>query len=93
MRYVSGFFVVTLLAGCAHTTGVIARGPNTYTVTASASPGAGGVPKAKAMAYEDAAKQCAPSGAQVATITEKLSSPTWTEGMAVATVDFRCDAK
>lgn len=93
MRHAVGIFAAALLAGCAHTTGAISSGQNTYTVTASASPGAGGVPKAKAMAYADAAKQCAPSGSQVATIAEKLSPPTWTEGMAIATVDFRCDPK
>ena len=68
-------------------------GQNAYTVTASASPGAGGVPKAKAMAYADAAKQCDAKGSQVATISEKLTSPSRTGGMAIATVDSRCDPK
>jgi len=87
---VASVVLALALAACAHTSGVQSLGQNSYTVTASASPGAGGVPKAKAMAYADASAQCAKSGQRVADVSEQLSPPTWTEGMALATLQFRC---
>lgn len=80
-----------LLAACANSSGVVATGADTYTITVTASPGRGGVPAAKRMAYEEANAQCAKSaGHELLTVAENAASPTWTEGMAIVTLNFRC---
>ena len=80
-----------LAAGCVSTSGVLPKGEGVFTVTSSASHGAGGVPRAKADAYALAVKQCGSANA-LKVDSEKLSPPAWTEGMAIATLEFRCAA-
>jgi hypothetical protein len=78
-------------AGCASSSGVVSTGADRYSVTVSASPGRGGVPAAKRMAYDEASASCSKlSGRRVETVDESAKSPTWTEGMAVVTLNFRC---
>ena len=79
-----------MLAGCANSSGVLKVGPHTFTISTSASPGKGGVPVAKRMAYEEAGAECARRGLEVFTLSEKTASPTWTEGMAKVDLNFRC---
>lgn len=80
----------TLLAGCANSSGVLKFGQETFTISTSASPGRGGVPAAKSIAYREAAAECASRGLEVFALSEKAESPTWTEGMARLDLHFRC---
>ena len=85
------YIVATLaLAGCANSSGVLKVGPNSYTISTSASPGKGGVPAAKRLAYEDATAACVQQDLELLTLSEKSKSPTWTEGMATMELNFRC---
>lgn len=79
-----------VLSGCASTSGVFKSGPDTFTVTATASPGAGGSAKAKGSAYAEAAQECSRQGRTVEVVTEKASAPTWTDGMHTVDLVFRC---
>ena len=81
---------VGALGGCASSSGVLNIGPDTFTISTSASPGRGGVPAAKRIAYEEATVACSQRGQRVLGLTEKAQSPTWTEGMANVTLNFRC---
>jgi hypothetical protein len=78
------------LIACANSSGVTKTGNNTFTISTSASPGRGGVPAAKRIAYEAANKKCSSHGLELFTLSEKTSSPTWTEGMANMELTFRC---
>lgn len=79
-----------LLAGCANSSGVLKTGQDTFTISTSASPGRGGVPAAKRMAYQEASAECASRGLEVFALSEKAESPSWTEGMAKMDLHFRC---
>lgn len=78
------------LAGCANSSGVLKVGPDSYTISTSASPGKGGIPAAKRIAFEEAATACAQQGLELLALSEKSKSPTWTEGMATMELNFRC---
>jgi len=66
-------------------------GPDTFTISTSASPGKGGVPAAKRIAYEEAGAECSRRGNfEVYGIKEQSASPTWTEGMAKVDLTFKC---
>jgi hypothetical protein len=82
--------IAAILSSCASSSGVLTTGPDTYTISTSASPGRGGVPEAIRMAYQEAGAECTRQGREILVLDEKSSSPTWTEGMAKATVQFRC---
>lgn len=82
--------VAAAVAGCANSSGVMKAGPDTYTISTSASPGRGGLPAAKRMAYEEANNECARQGREVFSLSEKGASPTWTEGVANFELNFRC---
>lgn len=90
MRILSGMLVTMALVACANSSGVMKIGPDTFTISTSASPGKGGVPAAKRIAYEEAAAECARRGLEVFTLSEKTASPTWTDGMANMELNFRC---
>ena len=81
---------VTALAACANSSGILTTGLNTYTISTSASPGKGGIPAAKRIAYQEASEECSKRGLAVFTLSEKTASPTWTEGMASVELNFRC---
>lgn len=83
--------VATLaITACANSSGVIKIGPDTFTISTSASPGKGGIPAAKRIAYQEASEECARRGLEVFALSEKAASPTWTEGMASMDLNFRC---
>lgn len=82
--------VVVVLAGCASSSGVLRSGPDVFTVTATASPGAGGETAAKKSAYNDAAAECSKSDKAVSVVSEKVAAPTWTNGMHSIDLTFRC---
>ena len=90
MRFVMLAAAAALVAGCANSSGVLKVGPDTFTITASASPGKGGVPAAKRIAYTEAGEECGKRGLEVFALSEKSASPTWTEGMAKTELNFRC---
>lgn len=80
-----------LVAGCSTSSGVLKVGPDTFTISTSASPGKGGVPAAKRIAYSEARDECMRRGnLEVFALSEKTASPTWTEGMANMELNFRC---
>ena len=78
------------LVACANSSGVLEIGPDTFTISTSASPGKGGIPAAKRIAYQEATDECTKRGRKVFALSEKTSSPTWTEGMASMELNFRC---
>ena len=82
--------ITVILSSCASSSGVLTMGPDTYSISTSASPGRGGIPEAIRMAYQEAGTECTRQGREILILKEKSSSPTWTEGMANATVQFRC---
>lgn len=90
----SGVYVLLMiLSGCAVSSGVSKTGPDSYTITTSASPARGGVPAAKAAAYQEANSECHRQHREFVLVAERLSAPTWTEGMAIATLEFKCAAR
>lgn len=85
------FAAALMLIACASSSGVVKIGPDTFTISTSASPGKGGVPAAKRIAYQEAGEECTRRGGlEVFSLSEKTSSPTWTEGMAHMELNFRC---
>jgi hypothetical protein len=91
MKSVITLSVALALAACASSSGVMKVGPDTFTISTSASPGKGGVPAAKRIAYQEASGECARRGGlEVFTLSETATSPTWTEGMARVDLNFRC---
>lgn len=91
MKLIIIYMATIFLASCSSSSGVINIGADTFTISTSASPGKGGVPAAKQLAYQEASHECAKRGnLEVFTISEKASSPTWTDGMARMDLNFRC---
>lgn len=88
MKYTA--LLLCLLTGCASSSGVLSTAPGRYTITTQASPGKGGVPAAKRMAYQEATAECTKQQRQLEILDETTASPTWTEGMASATLAFHC---
>ena len=84
------YVLLAALAGCANSSGVLRTSADTYTVTVEASPGKGGIVAARRIAYEEAAKQCAPDA--VKRISEVGADMSWNETMHRMTLDFRCVA-
>jgi hypothetical protein len=84
-------FLVVTLAACSSTSGAIKIGPDTFTISTSASPGKGGIPAAKRLAYQEAGAECdRRGGLEVFALSEKTAPPSWTEGMASMELNFRC---
>ena len=91
VKYVITLAIAVAITACASSSGVIKVGPDTFTISTSASPGKGGVPAAKRIAYQEAADECTRRGGlEVFALSEKTASPTWTEGMASMELNFRC---
>ena len=90
MKTILIILTALVLVACANSSGVLSIGPDTFTISTSASPGKGGVPAAKRIAYEEATDECTKRGRKVFALSEKTSSPTWTEGMASMELNFRC---
>jgi hypothetical protein len=83
-------FIVATLAGCAASSGVLRAGPDTFTVKATASPGAGGGATAKRNAYTEASQECAKGGKQPDILSEQMTDPSWTDGMHAVNLVFSC---
>jgi hypothetical protein len=91
MRLALLIVTVSFVVGCSSSSGVSRVGPDTYTISTSASPGKGGVPAAKKIAYQEAERACDKLGdLEVFVLNEKTASPTWSDGMAHMDLDFRC---
>jgi len=90
MRFPFFIALALVLTACANSSGVLKIGPETFTISTSASPGKGGIPAAKKIAYQEANEECSRRGLEVFVLNEKTSSPTWTEGMASMELNFRC---
>ena len=91
MKIIITLVAALALTGCANSSGVVKIGPDTFTISTSASPGKGGIPAAKRIAYQEAGEECARRGGlKVFALSEKTASPTWTEGMASMELNFRC---
>jgi len=84
---------IILLSACSRSSGVLKTRPDTFTISTSASPGRGGVPAARGIAYQEASEECSKRGLELSTISEKSTAPTWTEGMANMELNFKCVAK
>jgi hypothetical protein len=83
--------VAALVAGCASTSGgVIAAGPDTYKVGATAYTSMGGAGTAKADAYRKAEAECAKQGRRAEVVDEATKV-----NIAAGNVDvtFRCVAR
>lgn len=82
--------VLCAVAGCTSTTGALRSGPDTYSLTTTASPGAGGLAAAKRSAFEQATAECAKTGKTVSVLTEGSRVPGWNDGMYSIDLSFRC---
>lgn len=87
MKQLARGIAVALLgvAGCAASSGVLRLGPDTYAVSASASPAEGGAVGALAMAYREAAQYCESLRREMFVVNNNTAS-----GNALVT--FRCVA-
>ena len=85
--------VLLVLAGCPITksSGVMKLGPDTYTVSTMAVPGAGGSTEARRMALTEANAHCASLNREILVTNMGSSNPY--AGPGKAEVTFRCLAK
>ena len=93
MKTKTRLFLVMLCCashGCSNTSGAIKTGPDSFTISASASPARGGLSAAKQLAYGDAGTQCAKLGLTFLAVDERVTMPTWTDGMTHVELNFRC---
>jgi hypothetical protein len=90
MKKISLSIVAIVLTGCANSSGVQKQGADSYTITTSASPGRGGIPAAKRMAYDEASAECAKQGMQIQVHSEESAPTSFTEGSSAVTLNFRC---
>lgn len=81
---------LALLTGCTTSSGVLKSGPETFTVNTSASPGAGGTSTAKKSAYVAANQECAKQNKSINVVDERVSAPSWTDGMHTVDLVFKC---
>lgn len=77
--------VVALLTGCASTTDVMKMGPETYRVSAAASPARGGPAGAQGMALEAANKYCTKDSKEILVVNTATF-----HGAGSSEVTFRC---
>jgi hypothetical protein len=82
--------VLILLAGCTTSSGVLKSGLDTFTINTSASPGAGGTSTAKKSAYEAANQECVKQAKSINVVNERVSAPSWTDGMHTVDLTFKC---
>jgi len=90
MKLISKFAVALTISACASSSGVFKVGPETFTISTSASHGRGGIPAAKQIAYQEANEECTKRGLEVFALSEKTASQTWTDGMTHMDLNFRC---
>lgn len=90
MRILTSVFLLFLICGCASSSGVLKSGPDTFTVNTSASSGRGGTAPAKKSAYDQANQECAQQNKTIQVISEKISTPSWTDSMHTVDLTFKC---
>lgn len=90
IKILTPLLAALVLAACSSTSGALKTGPDTFTISTSASPGKGGVTAAKRIAYTEAGAACSQRGLGILVVDEKAESPTWTDGMAHVDLNFRC---
>ncbi len=78
-----------LVAGCAHSSGVLKLGPDTYTVSAAASAARGGWASAQKTALTTANDHCAQMGKEIL-VTNVDAARTNVYGGGSSAVTFRC---
>ena len=88
MKYLTVLLIVAALGGCASSSGVHNIDAGTYAVTVEASTGKGGIVAAHRIAYEEAAKYCAPRIVQ--RVKEFDHDMSWNETTHRMTLEFRC---
>src|SRR5713101_9637431 len=92
MRTAVTCLACVLFAGCAHSSGVLNMGPDTYTVSAAAAPARGGSSEARKIALTAANDHCAQMGKEIL-VTNVDTATTNIYGAGSAEVTFRCLAK
>ena len=90
MKLITTFVEALTISACSSSSGVFKVGPETYTISTSASHGRGGIPAAKQIAYQEANEECTKRGLEVFALSEKTASQTWTDGMTHMDLNFRC---
>lgn len=90
MKHLAALTIAALLSACASSTGVMRTDTDAYTVTVEASNGKGGIVAAHRIAYEEAAKYCAPRVVQ--RVKELDHDMSWNETTHRMTLDFKCVA-
>jgi hypothetical protein len=88
MRLIASGLLLAL-AGCAMTSDAIPIGPDTYTITARASPSRGGPGAARPMALQEASAFCARQSRQMLMLSVN-SNVTSFDGAGSSDVVFRC---
>jgi hypothetical protein len=92
-RLIAAAFAFTItLAGCASSSGVLKMGPDTYSITAQASPARGGTAGAKQMALQEANQFCEKMSKEIF-VTNFGSATTNDYGAGDSSLTFRCLAK
>ena len=79
------------LSDCTSSSGVIKTGPDTYSITVSASQVRGNVGAARRMAYQQANARCALNGLEAVTLSENDSRVAY-PGPGQVELNFRCAA-
>jgi hypothetical protein len=92
MRVAAAAIGCGLLAGCAHSSGVLKMGPDTFTASAAASPARGGVSGARQIALAEANEHCVRMGQEIL-VTNITTATINIYGAGSAEVTFRCLAK
>ena len=89
-KFPAACLAVIAVAACSNSSGVLKMGPDTFSISTEASFGKGGIPAAKKIAYEEAAKECSKRGLEVFVLNERSAGTTFTDGMAKTDLTFRC---
>jgi len=90
MRLALALLVSSVLAGCSTNSGVLKTGPNSFTITTSASAGRGGLAAAKAMAYQQANEVCTQQAREIKVQQETAEDISFTRGLARVDLTFAC---
>lgn len=85
--------VLSCLAGCASSSGVLQAGPDTYSINTSASLIRGGMAGAKKEAYDAANHECSTQNKEMLVVSESATRPSFTDGMHTVDLRFKCQIK
>jgi hypothetical protein len=90
MRRLLFAIVAAAISGCAASTGPLPAGPNTYVLTAPASPVLGGADRAERDGLQQAEAFCRSQGREMLPSETHQEHGLTTEQMTGFTVQFRC---